>query len=72
MPHISVNLYPGRSKSDLEKIAGSIQDCLVETGGWEPGDISVSIEQIEADNFEEEVREKIKNDEIFISSDFIK
>lgn len=72
MPHISLNLYPGRSKSELEKIARDIQNSLAESGGWKPTDISVSVREIEPNNFENEVREKIKNDEIIFTSDFIK
>ncbi|MDD4779768.1 MAG: hypothetical protein PHT02_04040 [Tissierellia bacterium] len=72
MPHISLNLYPGRSKSELEKIASEIRNSLAKSGGWKPTDISVSVGEIGPNNFEKEVRDKIKNDEIILTSDFIK
>ena len=72
MPHISVTLYPGRSKDELEKISRYIQQSLMETVGWKSGDISVSIDEIEADKFVSQVSKKLKNEEIIIPSDLIK
>lgn len=72
MPHISVKLYPGRSKEQLKEISQNIQKCLVDTTAWQPGDISVSVEEIEAGVFVEKVSEFVKNDEITIPSEFIK
>lgn len=72
MPHISFNLYPGRSKSELEEISRALQGCLVETIGWKTTDISVSIEEIESAKFIERIKEKISPEEIVVSSDFIK
>lgn len=72
MPHISLSLYQGRSEDELESISRSLQQCLVETAGWKPGDISVSVEGIEPDQFTSQVSKKIKTEKIIISSDFIK
>lgn len=72
MPHISLSLYPGRSRQQLEQMSQDLRQCLVETAGWKPGDISVSVEGIEADKFAEKIEEKIKTEEVFISSDYIK
>lgn len=72
MPHVSLKLYQGRSRNELEKISRNIQQCLVETVGWKTSDISVSIEEIEPDMFVYEVNKKIRDEEIIIPSDFIK
>ena len=58
MPHISLSLYTGRSKEELDKIADALQKCLMETAGWKPEAISVSIEEIEANTFIQKVQEK--------------
>lgn len=72
MPHISLKLYQGRSRNELERISHNIRQCLVETVGWKTSDISVSIEEIEPDKFVYEVTKQIKNEEIIIPSNFIK
>ncbi len=71
MPHISLKLYPGRSKGELEIISHVLQRCLVDTVGWKPSDISVSIEEIEKEKFIEKINEKIASEVIYISSDHI-
>lgn len=72
MPHVSLILYPGRSKSELKEISCNIQKCLVETTGCKPNDISVSVEEIESTKFVMKVNKKTENEEIVIPSDFIK
>lgn len=72
MPHISIKLYPGRSKEELEKISKSVQNSLVETVGWDPNVISVSIDEIEAEKFVEKANEKIEGEKIIIPSNLIK
>ncbi|SHJ85739.1 hypothetical protein SAMN02745751_03555 [Dethiosulfatibacter aminovorans DSM 17477] len=72
MPHISMILYPGRSKDELAKISRNIQQCLVETAGWDEEDISVSFEVIESHKFITEANRKIANQEILIPSSFIR
>lgn len=71
MPHISLSLYPGRSREEVNRISQNLQKCLVETAGWKPNDISVSVEGIEPSKFASEVNKKIENEEIIIPSDFI-
>lgn len=72
MPHISLTMYKGRSKEEVEKMSQKIRQCLVETVGWNPRDISVSVEETEAHEFTSNVNKKIKTEEIIISSDCIK
>ena len=53
MPHISVKLYPGRSREMKENLAHKLQECLAsESGCWSNDDISVSFEEIGPDGFE--------------------
>lgn len=72
MPHISLTLYSGRSESELEKLCANLQQCLVETAGWKPGDISVSVEGVEADRFVSQVKRKAEGEALVIPSDLIK
>jgi 4-oxalocrotonate tautomerase len=72
MPHVSIKLYQGRSKEELDKISSNIQNCLVETVGWNPNAISVSVEEIEPEKFVEKVKREIESEEIIIASDFIR
>lgn len=72
MPHISLSLYQGRSREELEKLSHSLQTCLVETAGWKPGDISVSVEGILPEEFAQQVGKKIKSEEIIITSELIR
>lgn len=72
MPHISLSLYPGRSREEVEALCRSLQQCLMERAGWKPGDISVSVEAIEANRFTGRVEQKIQSEKIIISSDYIK
>ena len=71
MPHISVMLYPGRSPEAKAEMAEKLRDCLVETVGWKPSDISVSFEGIEAEHFSEEVNKKIRKEDLVLTSDHI-
>ena len=72
MPHISLTLYKGRSKKEVKKMSQNIRQCLVETVGWKPSDISVSVEETESYEFASNVNKKIKTEKIIISSDYIK
>lgn len=72
MPHISLSLYAGRSKEEIEMMCRNLQQCLVETAGWKPGDISVSVEGISAEAFTAKVESKMQNETIVISSDYIR
>ncbi|MFV0516405.1 MAG: tautomerase family protein [Aminipila sp.] len=72
MPHISLTLYKGRSLAEREYISKTLQKCLMEAVGWKAEDISVSLEQVAADEFVLTVRDKMKFEELIIPSDFIK
>lgn len=72
MPHISLSLYSGRDKKEKETMCRNLQQCLAATAGWKPEDISVSVEDIEANAFADQVKKKIQSEQIVISSDYIK
>jgi phenylpyruvate tautomerase PptA (4-oxalocrotonate tautomerase family) len=72
MPHISLSLYPGRSREEIEMMCRNLQQCLVQTAGWKPDDISVSVEGIGAEAFAAKVKSKMQNETIVISSDYIR
>ena len=72
MPHISVKLYPGRSEEELKKISKILENALLENTSWEEIDISVSIDEIEANKFEEVVVKKTQGELVTIESDVIK
>lgn len=72
MPHISVMLYPGRSPEAKLEMAEKLRSCLMETAGWKAGDISVSFEEIEAAHFAEEVHKKVREEDLVLTSDYIK
>lgn len=72
MPHISISLYKGRDKLELENISKALEESLVEKLAWKSEDISVSIEELDRDNFIERVNKKCENDKLFIESALIK
>lgn len=72
MPHISLTLYSGRNESELKQLCINLQQCLVETAGWKPGDISVSVEGVKADRFVSQVKRKAEGETLIIPSDLIR
>lgn len=49
MPHLSVRLYPGRSKEVKQDFANKLQNLVVNELGCEPNVVSVSFKEIPAD-----------------------
>ena len=72
MPHISLSLYPGKSKENIESACCDLQQCLIDTGLWKAESISVSVEEIEPEAFTAKVSDKSESEKIVISSDYIK
>ena len=71
MPHIAVNMYPGRTKERKQEIAEKVQKVFVEELGFKAGDISVSVVETEADNFVKIMEERYKKEDLYIASDYI-
>ena len=55
MPHIIVKMYPGRSEEQKEELARKITRDVVEVSGCEERVVSVSIQEVEPDQWAETV-----------------
>lgn len=65
MPHVSVKLYPGRTEEQKKQLAEAIAKDVIEVLGSKPESVSVSIEDVPA----EEWREKVVRPEIVEKAD---
>lgn len=73
MPHLNFKLYPGKDPALLDELAEKLRQCLAEESGiWKPTDISVSIEEIGPDEFDEKAHESFKDGRLVIPSDYVK
>ncbi|WP_195335242.1 tautomerase family protein [Paraclostridium bifermentans] len=70
MPHIVVKMYPGRSREIKEDFAKKIQQLTVDEFGCQLGHVSVSVEDIEPENWKEKVVENIKSEDLIIEPNF--
>lgn len=70
MPHISVKMYPGRSEEIKKNLAEKIVDAASEEMGMEKRFFSVSIEEVEKENWQSEVVDKLSKDELYVEADF--
>lgn len=70
MPHIVVQMYPGRSREVKEDFAKKVQQLTVEEFGCEPRFVSVSVEDIPQENWKEEVVDKTRPEDLFIEANF--
>lgn len=70
MPHISIKMYPGRTEDTKKKIAEKVRDCLVEEMQMEPKYFSVSVEDIEKSDWQKEVVDQLKEEEMYVKADF--
>ena len=70
MPHISIKMYPGRSEELKKEIAVKTRDFLAREMGMEEKFFSVSVEDIEKDQWQEEVVDKIAKDDLYVESNF--
>lgn len=70
MPHIAIKMYPGRSEELKKNIAEKTRDFLAQEMGMEKKFFSVSVEDIEKENWQEEVVEKIAKEDLYVESNF--
>ncbi|OTO67570.1 MULTISPECIES: tautomerase family protein [unclassified Enterococcus] len=70
MPHIAIQMYPGRDKVTKAKIAKRMQTALAEEMGADKKYFSVSIEDVASEDWKTTVEDKIDPDKLFISSNF--
>ena len=70
MPHIAIKMYPGRSEELKKEIAVKTRDFLAREMGMEEKFFSVSVEDIEKDQWQEEVVDKIAKEDLYVESNF--
>lgn len=70
MPHIAIKMYPGRSEELKKEIAVKTRNFLAREMGMEEKFFSVSVEDIEKDQWQEEVVDKIAKDDLYVESNF--
>ena len=70
MPHIVIKMYPGRSEELKKEIAVKTRDFLAQEMGMEEKFFSVSVEDIEKNQWQEEVVDKIAKDDLYVESNF--
>lgn len=63
-------MYPGRSEELKKEIAVKTRDFLAQEMGMEEKFFSVSVEDIEKDQWQEEVVDKIAKDDLYVESNF--
>ena len=63
-------MYPGRSEELKKEIAVKTRDFLAREMGMEEKFFSVSVEDIEKDQWQEEVVDKIAKDDLYVESNF--
>lgn len=70
MPHLSVRMYPGRSKEVKQEFADKLQDFVVKELGCEPNVVSVSFKEIDANKWKDVIGDEIAGEDVYIESDF--
>jgi 4-oxalocrotonate tautomerase len=63
-------MYPGRSLEVKEDFAKKLQKLTVEVLGCQEGHVSVSVEDIAQEDWNKEVSEKIKPEDMIIEPNF--
>ncbi|MDL2306855.1 4-oxalocrotonate tautomerase family protein [Desulfovibrio sp. OttesenSCG-928-C06] len=72
MPHIDVNLYPGRTKEMKQEIAQKLVAFLSKECGMPEKSLSVSFSEYAAEEFADKVAQKVAPEDVYISSEFLK
>ena len=70
MPHINIKMYPGRSEEVKAKLAKHTKEFMVKELEMDEKFISVSVEDIDKENWQSEVMDKIKDEELYKSQNF--
>lgn len=72
MPHIAISMYPGRTDERKEEIAKGLLEAM-EKLDFPDEEVSISVEDIEADNFQETINGRLGDEnKLIISSRHIK
>lgn len=70
MPHIAIKMYPGRTEEVKKELAEKTRDFLMKEMNMDAKYFSVSIDEVEKDNWQKEVVEKILPDNLYVEADF--
>lgn len=70
MPHIAIQMFPGRDQVTKEKIAEKMQAVLAEEMQADKKYFSVSIEDVAPEKWKTMVEDKIEPENLFIPADF--
>lgn len=70
MPHINIKMYPGRSEEVKAKLAKNTKEFMVKELEMDEKFISVSVEEIDKENWQSEVMDKIKDEELYERPNF--
>lgn len=65
MPHIAVTMIPGRDEPTKKALAEKLQSFLAEELGIDKGLVSVSVQDIPAEHWQEEMR-KVPKEVMFV------
>ncbi len=67
MPHIAISMYPGRTDERKEEIAKGLVEAM-EKLDFPDVEVSVSVEDIEPDDFQETINSRLGEDNKLIVS----
>lgn len=70
MPHINIKMYLGRSEEVKAKLAKHTKEFMVKELEMDEKFISVSVEDIDKENWQSEVMDKIKDEELYERPNF--
>lgn len=71
MPHITVELFPGKSREEKLKIAEKVRAALCEETGHRLGAVSVSVTDVPKEQWKERVYDKVvSEDDTVIMPDY--
>ena len=71
MPHIAVSLYPGRDQDTKRDIAERVAEHFSTTFGFAPDAVSVSIVEIQPEEFVPTIQQRYRSDELYVPSRFV-
>lgn len=63
MPHITIEMYKGRDEQTKREIAERTASYMCEQMGMKTGSVSVSIKEIDKDDWKEKVYDRVIADE---------
>lgn len=70
MPHIAIKMYPGRDEETKKNLAEKTRNFIMQEMNMEAKYISVSVEEVEKENWEKEVVGQIAEKDLYIKADF--